>query len=97
MTVLEQHARVLPIEIEAPDPEQIRKAIAVLMPLTLPSVTARGQGPLLEVTTRIGAALSSEHKALVNAALVGPDEVRDSLRRFIDGAVEAADSDEGER
>lgn len=87
MADLERHARVLTIESRAPKPDQVLQAVAVLMPLTLPSATSRGQDPLTEVARFLGSSLSKEHQALIEAAKVGPEEVRESLRRYIDGAA----------
>lgn len=84
---LEQHARVLTIESADPQPEQVRRAVAVLIPLALPSAGSRGRDPLAEVATALGPALSEEHAVLIEAARIGPDEVRESLRHYIDEAV----------
>lgn len=88
---LERHARVLTIESRDPNLDEARNAVAVLMPLTLPSATSRGTDPLLAVAEFLGPSLSDEHRALIEAAKVGPDGVRDSLRRYIDGAVQNRD------
>lgn len=93
-TDLERHARVLTIESGDPEADQVRRAIAVLMPLALPSTTSRGRDPLTEVAETLGSALSKEHRALVDAAKVGPEEVRDALRRFVEAAANGV-SDEG--
>lgn len=84
---LEEHARVLAIEGDDPDPEQVRRGVAILMPLSLPAAGSRGRDPLAEVVTALGSSASTEHHSLIEAARVGPDEVRDSLRRYIDDAA----------
>ncbi|MDQ1551369.1 MAG: hypothetical protein QOD50_791, partial [Actinomycetota bacterium] len=46
MISLEQHSRVLTIDSAAPDPDEIRRAIAVLLPLNLPNGQSAGRPPL---------------------------------------------------
>lgn len=91
---LERHARVLTIESDNPEADQVRRAVAVLMPLALPSTTRRGRDPLTEVAETLGSTLSKEHRALIDAAKVGPEEVRESLRRYVEAAANGV-SDEG--
>lgn len=87
---LEQYARVLTLETSDPDQDQVHRAIAVLTPLRLPSADSRGRDPLAEVAAAIGSSLSEEHQALIEAARIGPNEVRETLRRYIDDAVGAS-------
>lgn len=87
MADLERQARVLTIESREPDPNQVRQLVAVLMPLELPSARSRGKDPLTEVADLLGSSLSKEHQALIEAAKVGPEQVRESLRRYISGAA----------
>jgi hypothetical protein len=84
---LEELSRVLIIESEAPRPDQIRRAIAVLLPLDLPTEQSLGQPPLSVVTEHLGAALTDEHVRFIEAARAGSDEVRESLRTYIDAAA----------
>jgi hypothetical protein len=84
---LERHARVLTINGHEPEPIDVARAVAVLLPLELPSATTQGRDPLSEVAATLGRALSHEHSTLLDAAMVGPDEVRDALRRYVEGAV----------
>ncbi|WAJ44599.1 hypothetical protein OK015_26400 [Mycobacterium sp. Aquia_216] len=90
MVSLEQHSRVLIIESDAPRPDEIRSAVAVLLPLTLPTEQSLAKPPLAVVAGHLGAALSDEHQKFIDAARVGPDEVREWLRTYIDDAVEGA-------
>lgn len=83
---LERHARVLRIESDDPEPDEVRRAVAVLMPLALPTAGGRGRDPLGEATEVLGTALTVEHELLLDAARVGPDEVRSTLRGFVEGA-----------
>ena len=83
---LERHARVLRIESDDPEPDEVRTAVAVLMPLTLPTGGHRGRDPLVEVTEVLGAALTDEHELLLDAGRVGPDEVRSTLQEFVEAA-----------
>lgn len=94
MTSLEQHARVLTIDGDAPDPSQIRRAIAVLLPLELPTQQSAGRPPLTVVAEKIGDTVSGEHMKFLEAAQVGPDKVRDWLRRYVDAAA-TSESSEG--
>jgi hypothetical protein len=52
------------------------------------------QHPLDEVAELLGSSMSNEHRAFIDAARVGPDEVRESLRSFINRAVGDAPSAE---
>jgi hypothetical protein len=90
---LECHARVLTIEDSDPTADDVGRAIAVLMPLSLPSATRQGRDPLSEVAGALGSSLSSEHRALLEAAKIGPEEVRETLRRYVEAAL--ADTSDG--
>lgn len=91
---LERHARVLTIESTEPEPGEVRKAVAVLLPLALPSASPQGRDPLTEVAETLGSSLSDDHRAFLEAARVGPDEVRETLRRYVEAAAIGA-PDEG--
>jgi hypothetical protein len=93
MADLERYARVLTIESDAPAPDQVRRAVAVLMPLTLPTEQSQGKAPLTEVAENLGRTLSSEHQVLIDAARIGPEEVRESLRRYLDAAAQGEPSE----
>ena len=79
-----------------PEPDQVRLAVAVLMPLALPSATTRGKDPLTEVAEILGLSLSKEYRALLEAAKVGPDEVRETLRRYVDAAANVPSDEEAD-
>lgn len=89
LTDLERHARVLTIESRNPDLDEAKDAVAVLLPLAIPSAASRGRDPLTEVAELFRPSPSAEHLALIAAATVGPHAVRESLRRYIDGAAQA--------
>lgn len=93
---LERYGRILTIGTSGVSPGQVRQSVAVLMPLVLPSASSRGKAPLVEVADILGASLSGEHQALIDAAQVGPEQVRESLRRYISGAVQEKWNDGGE-
>ena len=93
MTSLEQHSRVLTIDSDSPNPDEIRRAVAVLLPLTLPTEQSAGRPPLTVVEEKLGGAVSDEHQKFIDAAKVGPDEVRDWLRRYIDAAANGESSE----
>lgn len=84
---LERYARVLTIETHKPQSADVREAVAVLLPLVLPSTASRGRDPLAEVAIALGNDISAEHQVLIDAAEGGPDEVREALRRYIDDAI----------
>ena len=81
---LERNARLLLIRGDEPDELRVKQAIAVLMPLTLPATQESGKDPIGEVMHALGASISPEHLALIQAAHGGADEVQDSLKRYID-------------
>jgi hypothetical protein len=91
---LERHARILAIESGQPEPDEVRRAIAVLLPLELPTGSSQGRDPLTEVAEMLGSAMSDEHRAFLEAARVGPDEVRETLRQYVQAAADGV-SDEG--
>jgi hypothetical protein len=91
---LERHARILTIGSEAPNPNEVRSAVAVLLPLTLPDASSQGRDPLAEVAHAIGPSLSDDHRAFIEAARLGSDAVRETLRRYVASAVEG-DANEG--
>jgi hypothetical protein len=93
MTKLEQHARVLNVDGDTPDPDRIRRAIAVLLPLTLPAEQVAGRAPLTIVADKLGDSLTDEHLNFIRAAEVGTETVRDWLRQYIDGAVTGESSE----
>lgn len=95
-SALERHARVLRIESDDPEPEEVRRAVAVLMPLALPTAGRQGRDPLGEATEVLGPALTVEHELLLDAARVGPDAVRSTLRGFVEAAFsdQAGESEE---
>lgn len=87
---LEQHARVLAVDGQSPL-EQVRRALAVLLPLTLPASSASSSDPLATLAAVLGPTATAEHEALVRAAGDGPDAVREALRQYIDAAVTSGD------
>lgn len=91
---LERHARVLPITTETPTADDVRRAVSVLLPLTLPPTARQGQEPLDEVVAKLGTQLSDEHRHLIDEARIGPEAVRDALREYIDaGALGVSDEE----
>lgn len=88
---LGRHARIITIASPNPAVDEVRRAVAVLMRLALPSATTRGKDPLVQVAEVLGEPLSEEQRALLDAARVGPDEVRTTLRHYIDVATHGQD------
>jgi hypothetical protein len=93
---LERHARIMSIEGNDPTEEEVRSAVAVLLPLVLPVTGTQGREPLQEVAAALGPKLSSEHQALIDQATMGADAVRDAFRDYVDSATEA-DATDGTR
>ncbi len=89
---MERCARVLSITNPEPTPDEIRRAVAVLLPLSLPSSAKPGRDPLAEVESLLGPALNDEHRTLIEAGRRGPDGVRETLKAYIDAAVETQGS-----
>ena len=88
LAMLERHARVLVVKQDVPTDEQTERAIAVLLPLELPATADAAIAPLAELASTLGSKYSAEHETLINAARIGPDAVRESLRLYVDGVVE---------
>jgi hypothetical protein len=89
---LERHARVLQVESSASSQAEVERAIAVLLPLDLPTaVIMHGSDPVNEVLATLGLGPdTSEHIALVRAAIGGADEVREALRTYVNAGVVGA-------
>lgn len=81
---LEQYARVLPIASSTPDLAEIEAAIAVLLPLKLPSADlVHGSDPINEVMAALGPSrTTSEHIELIRAAEGGAQAVKEALRQY---------------
>jgi hypothetical protein len=93
---LERFARVLSIDSSTLDANQIEQAIAVLLPLKLPTdVLVHGSDPINEVMAALGLKATSEHVALIKAAADGTEAVREMLRTFANEAADWSD-DEGD-
>lgn len=86
---LERHARVLHIDTPTPSETQVKEAISVLLPLDLPTAAImHGRDPLNEVMAALGAvSVTAEHLTLVRAAIGGADEVRETLRDYVNAGV----------
>ena len=81
---LENHARVIPIKSEEPTAEEAKDAIAVLLPLHLPSARQVGVAPVEELLGNLGESASHEHRQIIGLASSGPEAVREALRRYVD-------------
>jgi len=81
---LERFARVLPISSTTPSVAEIEEAVAVLLPLKLPSADlVHGNDPVNEVMAALGPGRATpDHLALITAAADGPDAVQEALRRY---------------
>lgn len=82
---LEGHGRLLLVGDDEPSEADVKRAIAVLTPLVLPTTQSGGKDPMAEVRKALGPnAISPEHIVLVDAASSGAEAVRDSLKNYID-------------
>jgi hypothetical protein len=81
---LERSVRLLLIRAHEPNEVQVRQAIAVLMPLALPTDQGNGKEPISEVLEALGSSATDEHRNLIQAAQGGADEVRRALKEYID-------------
>jgi hypothetical protein len=88
---LERHARVLHVESADPSQAEVERAIAVLLPLDLPTaVIMHGSDPVNEVMATLGPGPDTgEHIPLVRAAIGGADDVREALRNYVNAGVVA--------
>ena len=94
LSQLEDHARVMLIDSEEPTAEEARDAIAVLLPLHLPSARQVSVAPVEELVGNLGESASDEHRRIIGVASSGPEAVREALRRYVDmsfGDVEEED------
>ena len=81
---LERNARLLSVRAKETDEARIRQAIAVLMPIELPTRQQNGSEPIGEVKRVLGHDLTAEHLYLIRAAQGGSTAVRNALREYID-------------
>ena len=84
LSQLEAHARVMLINTEEPTVEQARDAIAVLLPLKLPSARHVSVAPSEELIENLGKSMSDEHRQLIATANSGSEAVREALRRYVE-------------
>ena len=84
----ERNARLLLVRDSDPDAALVRRSIAVLMPLVLPTEQEDGKEPIAEVLKALGSEATVEHLDLVRAAEDGTDAVRDALKTYIDELFE---------
>ena len=91
---LERYVRVLCVGSSSPSLLEIKKAIAVLLPLKLPTADlVHGSDPVNEMIINLGRSkATSEHIALIRAADDGADAVREKLRRYVNAGVEWRDT-----
>ncbi len=85
---LEDHARVMLIESEQPTAEEAREAVAVLLPLHLPSARQVSVDPVEELVGNLGESASDEHRRIIGFANSGSEAVRKALRRYVNMSFE---------
>lgn len=82
---LERHSRLLLVAGDEPTEADVKRAIAVLMPLVVPATQSGGKDPIAAVMKALGSnATSPEHLFLIEAAPDGAEAVRASLKDYID-------------
>lgn len=87
-TELERYARVLTVPSVQPDLEEIRSAVAVLLPLELPNADiVHGGDSINEVMAVLGPMTTPEHIALVRAAADGIHAVTEEFRQYVNRGV----------
>lgn len=91
LSQLQESARVILIKSRKPNPAEIQNAIAVLLPLSLPSTTQTTINPLDELTRCLGDDASEEHQVLLEATRAGPDAVCDAFQSFLEEALPSED------
>lgn len=89
---LERHARVLTLKRAEPTVDEVQRAAAVLLPLSLPSVAHTGGDPLEEVVRALGTHTTKEHLDLVRTAVHGEERVKRALRDYVNHAVPGEES-----
>ena len=94
---LERQARVLAIGSEQPSEEEIREAVAILLPLELPTSARQGRDPSAELEAVLGGRWSEEHRILTSAAASGAGAVREALREYIEAGVSGVAGEEPPR
>lgn len=77
---LEERARVLTVNTAEPTPAELANALAVLLPLRLPSPTTLASDPVGQLRKRLGTRVSTVEEALISAIPDGPDGVREALQ-----------------
>lgn len=92
---LERYARVLPLDINTRKTDEIEQAVAVLLPLRLPTDTlTHTVDPIVDVFAALGSKTTEEHIAFVRAAETGVETVREELRRFTNSGAGWSDDEE---
>ncbi len=84
---LEGQARVLAIGSEQPSEQEIREAVAILLPLEIPTSVRQGRDALAELEAVLGGRWSEEYQIFTLAAASGPDAVRDALHEYIEAGA----------
>jgi len=77
---LEERARVLAANTTEPTAAELANALAVLLPLRLPSPTTLASDPVGQLRKRLGTRAGTVEEALIAAISDGPDGVREALR-----------------
>jgi hypothetical protein len=82
----EAAARVMILDTSEPTEAAVEEAVAILLPLRLPSAGEVAIAPLDEVRDRLSSRVTNDHRALIDAASSGPDVVQEVLRKYLAAA-----------
>jgi hypothetical protein len=91
---LEAAARVMVLDTSEPTQAAVQEAVAILLPLRLPSAAEATIAPLDEVRERLSSRVTNDHRALIDAASSGPDVVQEVLREYLAAAFGDTDRSE---
>ena len=84
---ISEFSRVLVVDSTAANNDEVRRTIAVLLPLQLPSNGIQASDPLHLALAELGSGATQEQKALIAAAEYGAGAVRQRLERLLADAL----------
>jgi len=78
---LEERARVLVLNDSEPSMEELKHALAILLPIGLPSSSALANNPIEQLRAKLGTGLTKFQDELVSAVANGQSGVEEALRQ----------------
>ena len=91
---LEVRARVMALGTSEPTQSQVIDAVAILLPLRLPSTSEATTAPLDNLRELLSDRATDEHRAIIDAAGSGPEVVRQVLRKYVKAAFDGIERGE---